>query len=88
MNSMASWSPSQSDPLTVSYMWKRQSSPSPMLPSAAAMPPWAATVCERVGKTFVRQAVRRPEEAMPSAARIPAPPAPTITTSWTCSTIS
>ena len=48
MYSMASWSPSQSDPLTVSYMWKRQSS-SFMLPSAALMPPWAATVCERVG---------------------------------------
>src|SRR5438093_514657 len=31
---MASWSPSQSEPLTVSYMCQRQSS-SPMLPSAA-----------------------------------------------------
>ena len=57
--SMASWSPSQSDPLTVSYMCQRQSS-SPMLPSAAAMPPCAATVCERVGNTLVMQAVRKP----------------------------
>src|SRR5260221_2809972 len=37
MYSMASWSPSQSAPLTVSYMCQRQSS-SPMLPSDAAMP--------------------------------------------------
>ena len=56
---MASWSPSQSDPLTVSYMCQRQSS-SPMLPSEAEMPPWAATVWERVGKTLVTQAVFRP----------------------------
>jgi hypothetical protein len=47
MYSMASWSPSQSDPLTVSYMCQRQSS-SPMLPSAAPMPPCAATVWLRV----------------------------------------
>ena len=53
---MASWSPSQSAPLTVSYMCQRQSS-APMLPSAAATPPWAATVCERVGNTLVMQAV-------------------------------
>ncbi len=57
--SMASWSPSQSDPLTVSYMCQRQSS-LPILPSAAAMPPCAATVCERVGKTLVMQAVLQP----------------------------
>ena len=56
---MASWSPSQSEPLTVSYMCQRQSS-GPMLPSAAAMPPCAATVCERVGNTLVMQAVCRP----------------------------
>ncbi len=57
--SMASWSPSQSEPLTVSYMCQRQSS-SPMLPSAALMPPWAATVWLRVGNTLVMQAVERP----------------------------
>ena len=31
-----------------------------MLPSAAEMPPCAATVCERVGNTLVMQAVCRP----------------------------
>ena len=77
---MASWSPSQSEPLTVSYMCQRQSS-SPMLPSAAAMPPCAATVCERVGNTLVMQAVRRPASAQPTTARRPEPPAPITTTS-------
>src|ERR1700682_1026640 len=54
---------------------------SPMLPSAAPMPPCAATVWERVGKTFERTAVRRPELAHSRAARSPAPPAPTMTAS-------
>src|ERR1700745_1051642 len=48
--SIASWSPSQSDPLTVSYMCQRQSSGC-MLPSEAEIPPCAATVCERGGNT-------------------------------------
>ncbi|GJE71782.1 hypothetical protein CHKEEEPN_3331 [Methylorubrum podarium] len=61
-------------------MCQRQSS-GPMLPSEAEMPPCAATVCERVGKTFVMQAVRRPAWEQPTVARRPAPPAPTITTS-------
>ena len=77
---MASWSPSQSDPLTVSYMCQRQSS-SPILPRLAEMPPWAATVCERVGKTLVMQAVFSPAWAQPRAARRPEPPAPTTMTS-------
>ena len=77
---MASWSPSQSEPFTVSYMCQRQSS-SPILPSEAAMPPCAATVCERVGKTFVMQAVFSPAWLAPSTARRPEPPAPTTTTS-------
>ena len=51
MNSIASWSPSQSPPLTVSYMCHSQRSSS-TLASAAVMPPWADTVCERVGKTL------------------------------------
>src|SRR5436189_3467038 len=84
---MASWSPSQSDPLTVSYMCQRQSS-SPMLPSDADIPPCAATVCERVGKTLVMQAVFSPAWAQPSAARRPEPPAPTTTTSKRWSTNS
>ena len=45
------------------------------------MPPWAATVWLRVGKTLVMQAVRRPRSAMPKVARSPAPPAPTTMTS-------
>ena len=77
---MASWSPSQSLPLTVSYMCQRQSS-GPILPSAAAMPPWAATVCERVGNTLEMQAVRKPASLAPTTARKPEPPAPTTTTS-------
>ena len=77
---MASWSPSQSDPFTVSYMCHFQLS-APMLASEAATPPCAATVCERVGKTFVTQAVRRPACEQPTVARSPAPPAPTTTTS-------
>ena len=81
MYSMASWSPSQSEPLTVSYMCQRQSS-GPMLPSEAEMPPWAATVWLRVGNTLVMQAVFSPFDAMPKVARSPAPPAPTTTTSY------
>src|SRR5580693_9454283 len=78
---MASWSPSQSEPLTVSYICQRQSS-TPMLPSAAEMPPCAATVWLRVGNTLVKQAVDRPASAKPKVARKPAPPAPTTTTSY------
>ena len=85
MYSIASWSPSQSEPFTVSYMCQRQSS-SPMLPSAALMPPWAATVWLRVGKSLVTQAVDSPWAARPRVARKPAPPAPTTTTSYRCST--
>jgi len=40
------------------------------------MPPCAATVCERVGKTFESTATRSPAPASSSAARIPEPPAP------------
>src|SRR5690349_16189906 len=58
-----------------------------MLPSAAEMPPCAATVCERVGNTLVMQAVRRPFWARPKVARRPAPPAPTTTMSYWCSMI-
>src|SRR5687767_9527472 len=45
------------------------------------MPPWAAPVCERVGYSFVSTAVRvRSEDSR--AGRTPAPPAPTMTTSY------
>jgi hypothetical protein len=46
-------------PLTVSYMCQCQWSSSE-LPSEAATPPCAATVCERVGKTLDSTAVFRP----------------------------
>src|SRR6201986_4002277 len=52
-----------------------------MLPSDAPMPPCAATVCERVGNTFDSTQTDRPARASCSDARIPEPPAPTITTS-------
>ena len=67
-------------------MCQRQSS-GPMLPSAAEMPPCAATVCERVGNTFEMQAVLKPACAQPTLARKPAPPAPTTTTSKVWSVI-
>ena len=47
----------------------------------ADTPPCAATVCERVGKTLDRQATDRPARDSSSDARMPEPPAPTITTS-------
>src|SRR6266702_3168690 len=54
---------------------------SPMLPSAAPIPPCAATVCERVGNTLESTATLKPASANCSAARRPAPPAPTTTAS-------
>src|SRR5512144_970791 len=75
MYSIASWSPSQSEPLIVSYMCHSQLS-SDMLPSAAPMPPCAATVCERVGNTLDSTATDSPASASCSDARIPEPPAP------------
>src|SRR5689334_21515276 len=80
MYSIASWSPSQSEPLIVSYMCQSQLS-SDMLPSDAPMPPCAATVCERVGNTFDKTATLRPASASWSEARMPAPPAPSINAS-------
>src|SRR5689334_22781897 len=52
-----------------------------MLPSEAPMPPCAATVWERVGKTLDSTATFRPASASCSEARMPEPPAPTMTTS-------
>ncbi|MNG21551.1 hypothetical protein D3C84_1059300 [compost metagenome] len=43
---------------------------------AQVMPPWADTVCERVGNTLVTTAVLWPPWASCSAARMPAPPPP------------
>ena len=64
----------------VSYMCQSQLS-SLMLPSDAPMPPCAATVCERVGNTFDSTATDSPALASCSDARMPAPPAPTMTAS-------
>ena len=47
---------------------------------------WAATVCERVGNSFVIHAVLKPRLARPKAALSPAPPAPTTTASYSWST--
>jgi hypothetical protein len=54
-------------------------------PSAALIPPCAATVCDRVGKSFDIQAVLKPASARPKAARRPAPPAPTTIASYSWS---
>src|SRR5687768_13056938 len=51
------------------------------LPSDAATPPCAATVCERVGNTLDSTATRRSARASSSAARMPEPPPPTMTAS-------
>ncbi len=45
------------------------------------MPPCAATVCERVGKTLDNTATFRPARANCNEARMPEPPAPTMMTS-------
>src|SRR5699024_12260427 len=54
---------------------------------AAHIPPCAAPVCERVGYSFVSTAVRVRCPAS-LVARMPEPPAPTITTSYFCTCIS
>ena len=51
-SNVITWSPSQSEPLIVSYACHRQSS-SDIFPRAALMPPCAATVCDLVGNSFV-----------------------------------
>ena len=60
----------------MSYMCQCQLS-SAELASGAAMPPCAATVCERVGNTLESTATLRSARASSSAARMPEPPAPT-----------
>lgn len=56
-------------------------SSSVIFPKAALIPPYAATVCERVGNNLEIQAVLKPNSERPNAARRPAPPAPTTTAS-------
>src|SRR3989338_5786660 len=68
--------------MTVSYICHSHLS-GVTLPSAAAIPPCAETVCERVGYTFEITATLYCFLlcANCNAARMPAPPAPTITAS-------
>ena len=77
---MASWSPNQSEPLTVSKACHFHES-SVMFPKAALIPPYAATVWDLVGNNLEIQAVLNPYSDRPKAALKPAPPAPTTTAS-------
>lgn len=52
-----------------------------MLPRAALIPPYAATVCDLVGNNLVMHAVLNPYSTNPKAALNPAPPAPRTTAS-------
>src|SRR4051794_38855571 len=54
------------------------------LPIAAAMPPSAITVCALPSSDLQTSAVRAPSTDDSIAARMPAPPAPMTTTSWSC----
>jgi hypothetical protein len=51
---------------------------------AAAMPPSAMTVCALPSRDLQTTAVRAPLSWASIAARKPAPPAPTTTTSYSC----
>jgi hypothetical protein len=81
--STASWSARKSLPFTVSRKCFSIESVGSRKPRAALMPPCAAPVCERVGYTLLSTPTRRlPSRLAWSAALMPAPPAPTITTSY------
>src|SRR5688500_15494974 len=69
----------------VSRKWIFQPSRLSTLPSAAAMPPSANTVCALPSRLFDSTAVFKPRALASIAARRPAPPAPITTTS--CSTV-
>lgn len=45
-----------------------------MLQFQGVLSPWAAIVCDLVGKSFVMTAVLKPSATKPKAARKPAPP--------------
>jgi len=87
MYAIASWSPSQSEPLTVS-----KHVPAPFVVFDISQGGADATlrrdsVASR-GKDLVMQAVFKPAATIPSVARSPAPPAPRTITSKEWSTIS
>src|SRR5690606_41313457 len=75
---VAAGSPIQSDPLAVSYIGQRQSSVGSALAMAKVIPPWAGTVCERVGNTFEIMAVLYPACQSCKPARKSEPPPPTM----------
>ena len=68
-------------PRIVSAKCTRQLSRSSTLPSAAAMPPSAMTVCALPSSDFVITATLAPSAEAAMAARRPAPPAPMTSTS-------
>ena len=63
---------------------RSSSSAASTLPSAAAIPPSAITVCALPSSDLQTSAVVAPSADDSIAARIPAPPAPITTTSWSC----
>src|SRR5689334_11604778 len=79
--STASWSARKSDPLTVSNACVSAES-APALPRAALIPPSAAPEWLRVGWSFEMTATFAPWSCASMAARMPAQPAPTTSTSY------
>src|SRR3954468_19289377 len=71
-------------PRMVSRKCTRQLSSGQALPMAAAIPPSAMTVCALPSSDLQTTAVRAPLSWASIAARRPAPPAPTTTTSYSC----
>ena len=68
-------------PNIVSWKWIRQLSSGATLPSDAATPPSAITVCALPSSDLQTSAVRAPRSEAAIAARSPAPPAPITSTS-------
>src|SRR3954466_3876789 len=71
-------------PRMVSRKCTRQLSSGHRLAIAAAIPPSAITVCALPSSDLQTTAVRAPFSEASIAARRPAPPAPTTTTSYSC----
>src|SRR5580692_2532269 len=71
-------------PRMVSAKWTRQLSRSSTLPIAAAIPPSAITVCALPRSDFETTPTFTPAAEASIAARKPAPPAPTTSTSNSC----
>src|SRR6266849_846953 len=71
-------------PRMVSRKWTCQLSSGHTLPSAAAMPPYAMTVCALPRSDLHTRPTDTPCAAASMAARKPAPPAPITRTSCSC----